>query len=102
MAEQPSDVRIFLHLIRAEPTLLPSAPPVEAWRHINHRTHDEVHPCLRCGERAGCAFVADTSAGPRWLDLCPHCAHWMRSGMAEADREEEDARYAALLCPPDS
>lgn len=93
----PSDVRSFLHLLKAEPTLLPPAPTSEAWRGIDHRTKDEVHSCLRCGARAGCAFVADTSSGPRWLDLCWACQHWLRSGMDQADHEEEMAHLNATL-----
>src|ERR1039457_429084 len=94
---EPSDVRIFLHLLKAEPSLLPEAPWVDAWRQIDHRTKDEVHTCLRCGERACTAYVADTALGPRWLDLCAPCGHWMISGMAEADQEEETARIDALF-----
>jgi hypothetical protein len=67
----------LLHLLKAEPTLLPEAPPDAAAR-IEQRTHDEVHSCLRCGKRAQEAFVADTEIGPRWLDLCPECSHWLR------------------------
>jgi hypothetical protein len=97
MAEHPSDVRTFLHLLKANPTILPPAPAEDAWRHIDHRTHDEVHTCLRCGGRAGCAFVADTTAGPRWLDMCFACGNWMRSGLPAAEQEEENARYASLF-----
>jgi hypothetical protein len=38
---------------------------------------DEVHPCLRCGERAACAYIAETELGHRWLDLCWPCSHWV-------------------------
>jgi len=40
----------------------------------------EVHPCLRCGKQANCAFVADTKMGNRWLDLCHSCVYWLRKG----------------------
>lgn len=73
----------FLHLLKAEPSLLPPAPPeaLTDSRHIEHRRHDEVHTCLRCGKRAQVAYVADTQdAGPRWLDLCAACDYWLRTG----------------------
>jgi len=71
----------FLHLLKAEPTLLPEAPAGAGAAQIEHRRRDEVHPCLRCGKRAGAAFVADTELGPRWLDLCPGCEGWLRSAI---------------------
>ena len=95
----PSEVRTFLHLIKAEPDILPAAPAEDAWRGIDHRTKDEVHSCLRCGGRAGCAFVADTHLGPRWLDLCWPCSHWMRSGLPDAEQEEETARRQNTASP---
>lgn len=72
----------MLHLLKAEPTLLPEAPP-NATNHIEHRTSDEVHSCLRCGEPAQLAYVADTEIGPRWLDLCHACGHWLRTSLDE-------------------
>lgn len=72
----------FLHLLKAEPTLLPPAPTGDIAAAIEHRRHDEVHSCLRCGGRAQCAFVADTSLGNRWLDLCAACTEWLRSADA--------------------
>jgi hypothetical protein len=68
----------MLHLLAAEPSLLPVAPE-GAWRLIEHRTKDEVHSCLRCGERAQAAYIAHTDAGNRWLDLCMACSHWLYS-----------------------
>lgn len=77
-----SAVAGFLHLLKAEPTLLPEAPHGATNAHIEHRRQGEVHACLRCGEQATCAFVADTKLGPRWLDLCPRCEGWLRAGIS--------------------
>ncbi|KAB8186913.1 hypothetical protein FH608_046335 [Nonomuraea phyllanthi] len=30
----------------------------------------EGHPCLRCPKTATTAYVVQTEAGPRWIDLC--------------------------------
>ncbi|MGI5171893.1 hypothetical protein ACQEU3_46880 [Spirillospora sp. CA-253888] len=70
----------MLHLLSAEPTLLPEAPP-DAGALINRRTQDEIHACLRCGEQAQLAYVADTLIGPRWLDLCYPCGSWLRASV---------------------
>lgn len=75
----------MLHLLKAEPTLLPVAPPDASGAHIEHRRLDEVHACLRCGDAAACAFIAATEIGPRWLDLCHECTHWLRTSL---DTEE--------------
>jgi hypothetical protein len=66
----------LLHLLAAEPTLLPPAP---ADADIERRRHDEVHSCLRCGQRAQAALIADTKPGRRWLDLCMNCFTWART-----------------------
>ncbi len=71
----------MLHLLKAEPTLLPPAPADATGKHIEHRRHDEVHSCLRCGKRAGCAYIADMEIGKRWLDLCWDCDHWLRTSL---------------------
>ncbi|HEY9408897.1 MAG TPA: hypothetical protein VIP77_04890 [Jiangellaceae bacterium] len=76
-----SAVAGFLHLLNAEPTLLPEAPTGAGGEHIEHRRRAEVHACLRCDRPAGCAFGADTELGPRWLDLCPGCEGWLRAGV---------------------
>lgn len=68
----------MLHLLKAEPTLLPPTPEGDVAALIEHRRHDEVHACLRCGQRAAQAFVADTEIGRRWLDLCHPCTQWLR------------------------
>lgn len=73
----------MLHLLKAEPTLLPEAPDEATAAHITHRTHDESHECLRCGSRADIAFIAATEIGPRWLDLCASCEHWLRTSLSE-------------------
>lgn len=77
----------MLYLLKAEPTLLPEAPVGDVAELIEHRTHDEVHSCLRCGKRAVQAFVADTELGPRWLDLCMPCSHWLRTSL-DGDQPE--------------
>lgn len=72
----------MLHLLKAEPTLLPEAPAGYTTQDMDRRRHDEIHPCLRCGQRAALAYVADTEIGPRWLDLCPPCGHWLTTTMS--------------------
>jgi hypothetical protein len=74
----------FLHLLKAEPTLLDPAPVGFTGRDLEHRRLDEVHPCLRCGGRAQNAYVAATELGPRWLGLCMPCAHWLLSNLTPA------------------
>lgn len=77
--QPPSDADRFLILIRDNPTLLPPAPNGTAAA-IDHRGHDEVHSCLRCGQRANQAIIAHTSLGERWLDLCIACVTWLCTG----------------------
>lgn len=72
----------MLHLLAAEPTLLLAAPADATAQQIDHRRLNEVHSCLRCGEPARCAYVAATWIGPRWLDLCMACDHWLRSAVS--------------------
>ena len=80
----------LLHLLRAEPALLPAAPADAGPEHIEHRRRDEIHECLRCGARAMCAYLAEAKDDPRWaglgkrwLDLCPDCDQWLRRGLSE-------------------
>lgn len=73
----------MLHLLEAEPTLLPEVPDAGVTaRQMDHRRLDEIHSCLRCAARANRALVADTSEGPRWLDLCAECYEWLRGSLA--------------------
>lgn len=69
----------LLYLLRANPTLLPVAPPNVTAAMMTFRAKDQVHACLRCGKRAQCAYVAETSQSRRWLDLCAACSHWLRT-----------------------
>jgi hypothetical protein len=69
----------MLHLLNAEPTLLPKAPATFTAQDIDHRHVDAIHSCLRCGKRATVAYVANTDIGNRWLDLCAACNHWLRA-----------------------
>lgn len=78
----------LLHLLKANPTLLPPAPDPFTGAHIEHRCHDEVNMCLRCGKRAQTAFVAHTDLGPRWLDLCAPCNRWLRTTLYNQPPEE--------------
>ncbi|MGP4092962.1 hypothetical protein [Nonomuraea sp. KM90] len=77
----------MLTLLAVNPTLLPPAPEHADGSHIEHRQRDEIHPCLRCGQRAMCAYIARSKtkpeAGPRWLDLCAACDHWVRTNLPE-------------------
>lgn len=75
----------MLHLLKAEPTLLDPAPAGFTGADIIRRTQDEVHTCLRCGGRAQAAYVAATTAGPRWLDLCADDAGWLITTMTAED-----------------
>lgn len=76
-----ADVYSFAMLLRHEPTLMPSANgPITAER-IEHRSLDEIHPCLRCGGRAQVAYGADLPDGDRWLDLCAACGSWLWRGL---------------------
>lgn len=76
----------MVHLIAAEPTLLPVAPDDDWALHIKHRTHGEIHSCLPCGGYARVAYIAHTKVGPRWLDLCPPCALRLRVTLDEQAR----------------
>lgn len=64
----------MLHLLKAEPTLLPVAPDNASGEDIERRRHNEVHACLVCGGRATTALVVSDPhgawQGKRWLDLC--------------------------------
>jgi hypothetical protein len=73
----------LLHLLKAQPTLLPPAPADADGKHIEHRRQDEAHMCLKCGKRAQAALIAHTEIGPRWLDLCLDCFHWLKSSPDE-------------------
>jgi hypothetical protein len=65
----------MLLLLRDNPTLMPPVlGDADAALQIEHRRLDEIHDCLHCGRRAERAFIADTTAGLRWLDLCAPCA----------------------------
>ena len=77
----------FLHLLKAEPTLLPVAPADATAALIDRRRLDEVHSCLRCGKRAQMAFIAHTPIGPRWLDLCAACSRPLYSASSPRDVE---------------
>jgi len=67
------DASGLLHLLKAEPTLLPAAPDGASGEVIEQRRH-KGHPCLSCGQPAATALiVADPQGawqGKRWLDLC--------------------------------
>ena len=64
----------LLYLLKAEPSLLPVAPDDASGEDIERRRLDEVHSCLRCGERATTALIVEDPhgawQGKRWFDLC--------------------------------
>jgi hypothetical protein len=64
----------MLHLLKAEPSLMPAAPDDATGEDIERRCHSEVHACLACGERATTALLVQDPhgvwEGKRWLDLC--------------------------------
>lgn len=60
----------MLHLLAAEPTLLPVAPDSASGEAIEARRL-EGHRCIRCGEPATTALIAVVPGhGKRWIDLC--------------------------------
>lgn len=60
----------MLHLLAAEPTLLPVAP-LDADGETIEARRNENHTCLRCGKPATTALIANFDEhGKRWLDLC--------------------------------
>ncbi len=82
-------VEVLLYRLKAEPTLLPAAPPNAGAEHIEHRRLDEVHACWRCGGGARIALIAATELGSRWLDLCHGCYAWLQRGLDESEMEHE-------------
>ncbi|MFJ9417254.1 hypothetical protein ACIRPT_24125 [Streptomyces sp. NPDC101227] len=69
----------LLHLIAAEPTLLPSAPEDAAGPDLTRRVRDGGHLCLGCGHPATATVIVNSpTAGPRWLDLCSDCWYTIR------------------------
>lgn len=76
----------LLFLIREEPTILPPGPSTDEFPEnaIETRVRDEEHPCLRCGNRAVVAYLAQTELGWRWLDLCAEDAQWLLSTMSNS------------------
>lgn len=77
----------FLHLLKSNPTLLDPAPEDrDTWvRAMDHRVQDEKHTCLRCGEPAQQAIIAEPPGGPRFLDLCFDCVYWLKKHMDDAE-----------------
>ena len=67
------DVPGLLHLLKAEPTLLPVAPDAASSEAIEQR-RTEDHACLVCGAGANTALIVQDPhrawQGKRWLDLC--------------------------------
>jgi hypothetical protein len=67
------DVPGLLHLLKAEPTLLPTAPDSASGEDIERRRR-ERHACLSCGQPATTALIVANPdgvwEGKRWLDLC--------------------------------
>ncbi|MGK5730253.1 hypothetical protein [Streptomyces sp. URMC 124] len=64
----------LLHLIAAEPTLLPGAPTEADESDLRLRVREGRHLCLGCGQPSRCTVVVNSEAhGPRWLDLCSPC-----------------------------
>ena len=98
-------IRGLLATIEAEPTLLPALPGVRPHNRgemLYNRVAHEVHPCLRCGERATAAFMVRQASEGTWraLDVCAGCAvlvvaviHGLENAFVEhhdGDEEEED------------
>lgn len=73
----------LVHLIKAEPTLLPEVDtPEYAWPMGSYLRVLAPHVvCLYCGQTSQCAYVAHTDTGPRWLDLCHLHGLALRQGL---------------------
>ncbi|MFE9777726.1 hypothetical protein ACFYPA_06165 [Streptomyces sp. NPDC005775] len=72
------DATGMLHLLKAEPTLLPPAPVDVDGSDIDAR-RDEPHICLSCGKSADTALLAEIAAhDKRWIDLCFGCFNAVR------------------------
>jgi hypothetical protein len=69
-----TDLGEWLKGLRDNPERMGAAPLTDQGAWIEHRAASGLHRCLRCGALAQLAFIADTKAGPRWLDLCPEHA----------------------------
>lgn len=67
----------FLTTLRDEPWLMNAAPLLVTGADMDRRVSESWHSCIRCGKRAGVALVADTTMGPRWLDLCQADRSWI-------------------------
>lgn len=87
-----TDIAPLLAYLKVQGDLLEPVPPGWTGADITRRTHDEVHECIRCGERAQVAYVAETNAGDRWLDLCARDAY-------EARRAVERPEYTPAWRP---
>jgi hypothetical protein len=78
----------LLNLVGDEWTALDEAPAEGQAEAIEWRRRDELHRCLRCGQRAVAAFVIEfkpvPESPPRWLDLCAACEQWVRALAAES------------------
>jgi hypothetical protein len=72
------DLIEFLNSVHEDGSVLPAVPDGWTGGDITHRTEDEIHECLVCGNRAHVAYVADSGSGKRWLDLCMPHAHEVR------------------------
>jgi hypothetical protein len=95
-------IRGLLATIEAEPTLLPALPGVRPHNRgemLYRRVADEVHPCLKCGERATAAFLVKQSLDGTWraLDVCSGCAvlvvaviHGLENAFVEHHEGDED------------
>lgn len=85
------NVEGLLHLLAAEPTLLPAAPADTSGVEIEARRSSGEHACLRCGQPATTALIAEIpDHGKRWLDLC--MAHFVEVRQAERPGERDTWR----------
>lgn len=79
----------MLGWLKIEGDVLQAVRPGWTGADLNRRTQDEVHDCLRCGERAQAAYVAHTDKGDRWLDLCWRDAYAARWALDEAQHDHD-------------
>ena len=84
-----TDLGEWLKDLRAHPERMGAAPTTDQGVWIERRAASGLHECLRCGILAQVAFIADTKAGPRWLDLCSEHAA-MIYGMATDWKADDD------------
>jgi hypothetical protein len=84
-------MRGLLALTEVYPDFLPEALDVVDGNLVaqsRHRCLVEEHPCLRCGHRAGAAYLVTRKDHPgrRWFDACHACVRLLNTVVSEANK----------------